>query len=368
MAEPNDFNLIAATGRCGSTITSKLLMFHPDACVPKDMFSGIGPRAYTREKVSGEGLAALLGSEISVQNLFLNRGITIPEVAYRLTEEEKRSRRFTKPSILLAAMPYVTNAPDALHEPEKPKALYEEILEWAREQPIDYVSVHWPNLFKFLLKKSNKKVLINCGAGIDPEIFPNPRVCWIHRDGPENALSYSKHTYFRLMMSYQADPPSDEELQAAVDHADPDDPNDPIRYRLRDDAPRHLELHARSWSTAVANHYRSLQHIQPSEYMEMRFEHLSEDPKDYIKTIADFFQLPDRGDGWIEEAMKILRPVERRMPDLSPEDQALLERECFIGQVLTGRYASPGMTRAASLKTIMDKLYECHDRVVEPLS
>lgn len=367
MARVNEFNFIAATGRCGSTITSKLLMFHPDACVPKDMLSGIGQRAYTREKVSGKGLATLLSSDISLQDLWLSRGMTIEEVPYRLTEAEKRRPRFTIPGILLAAMPYVANRPDALHERDKAKALYEEVLDWARQQPTDYVSVHYPNLFRFLLAKTNKQVLINCGGEVDPEIFPNPRVCWIHRDGPENALSYSKHTHFRLLMSYLADPPSQEELQAAVDHANPDDPNDPVRYRLRDDAPRLLEMHARSWCTAVAKHYRSLQHIQPSEYMEMRFEHLAEDPKDYIKTIANFFQLPDRGDGWIDQAMKILRPVEKRMPNLSAEDQALLERECFIGQVLTRRYPSAAMKRAQT-KTIEDRLYECYDRVPEPLS
>ncbi len=137
----NVTNFITGTGRCGSTILSRMLMKHPDACILREFLSSLDFRRMTHEEVSGEGLATIISGDLHPLILFLQRGGTLQEIIYKLSDEEKRQPYWSKPGLLLAPLPYLT---------DEPETLYDELIDWAKKQPTAPLRVHYPKLFNLI--------------------------------------------------------------------------------------------------------------------------------------------------------------------------------------------------------------------------
>lgn len=349
-------NVITGTGRCGSTILSRLIMHHPDVLVLREFLSGAGHRSHSAGEISGKGLATILGGgQTSLQSLYLPRGYSIPEVIYRLSDAEKKQPRWNKPGILLAALHYICDNPDTL---------YEELLEWARRQPTAPLSVHYPKVFRFLLERTGRKMCIEASAGgqVDFNLFSSRslRIVHIHRDGPETVLSMYHHAHFKLLASFLLDPPTDEELRAAVDRTVSDD-EDVVHRREKADNPNLIPLLASMWTSALAMLYHNLVQIPPENYLAVNFEDVLADPKKALRRIAEFFKFPDRGDDWLSDAVPILKDVKLRVPELPAEQQELLQQLCRTGHMLLGR--DPKVSPPA----IEERLYTFYGLKMEPL-
>lgn len=346
-------NFITGTGRCGSTILSRMLMNHPDACVLREFLSILDFRRMTHEEVSGEGLATLISGDLHPVILFLQRGGTMQEILYKLSDAEKKQPRWSKPGILLTTLPYLT---------DKPEKLFGELMDWAKKQPTAPLSVHYPRLFKLIAEKTGRPIPIEASASgnIDLAIFPNSRILQIHRSGPEVVLSMCAHPWFRMMASMMINPLSDEEVKAAVECSEPEE-SDPIlkRMKMKDEDLYPVLIHF--WTISLAQNYRVLQHVPPENYMEVSFEELAQDPRSHLLKIADFFELPDRGEAWLDEASKLLKPVKLRLPETDEKTQQYLQQMCSPGQALTGRLPMPDPTGFGL------QMLKAHERELVPL-
>lgn len=351
-------NIITGTGRCGSTILSRMLMKHPDACILREFLAMLDFRMMTHEKVSGEGLTALLSGDLHPVILFLQRGGTMKEIMYKLSDIEKKQPRWKKPGLLLGALPYLTD------EPEK---LFGEMVDWAKKQPTAPLSLHYPKLFKLIADKTGRSVPIEASASgnIDREIFPNSQILQIHRSGPEVILSMCAHPWFRMLSSILIDPLSDEEFKTAVECSEPEE-SDPILKRLNKSDEQLYPVLIQIWISMLAQNYRALQHVKPENYMEVSFEEMAQAPRTHLVKIADFFKLPDRGETWLDEASKLLKPVKLRLPEMDKKTQRYLKEKCFPGEVLTGRLPKP--SKYGKPVGIELQMYKAHGREILSLS
>lgn len=347
-------NFITGTGRCGSTILSRMLMNHPDACVLRELLSIMDFRKMTHEKVSGEGLATLISGDLHPVILFIQRGGTMQEILYKLSDAEKKQPFWSKPGVLLTTLPYLTD------EPEK---LFGELVDWAKKQPTAPLSVHYPRLFKLIAEKTGRSIPIEASAAgnIDLEIFPNSRILQIHRSGPEVILSMCAHPWFRMLSSILIDPLSDEEMKVAVECSEPEE-SDPILKRMKMKDEQLYPMLILFWTTMLTNNYRVLQHVPPENYMEVSFEELAQNPRSHIVKVADFFELPDRGEAWLDEASKLLKPVKLRLPETDEKTQQYLQQMCFPGQALMGRLPIP------EADVFMLQMFKAHEREIVPLA
>ncbi len=351
-------NIITGTGRCGSTILSRMLMHHPDACVLREFLAFIDFRSVYKGEVSGAGLATILSGDLHPLILFLQRGGTLQEVLYKLSDQEKQQAYWSKPALLLGALPYLTD------EPEK---LYEEIIDWAKQQPTAPLRVHYPKLFKMIAEKTGRPIPIEASAAgnFDLEVFPNARVLQIHRSGPETVLSMCSHPWFRMLASILVDPLSEEEFKVAVECSAPEE-SDPILTRLNKEDHELYPVLVRIWISILAQNYRTLQYVAPQNYMEVAFEEVAADPKSHLEKIADFFELPDRGSEWLDEASRLLKPVKARLPEMDNKTQRYLQEMCFAGEVLTSRLPKP--SKYGKPVGLELQMFKAHGREILPLA
>ncbi len=350
-------NFITGTGRCGSTILSRMLMLHPDALILREFLAMLDFRMLDHGEVSGDGLAVILNGDLHPLILFLQRGGTLPEILYRLSEKEKKQPYWSRPGITLGALPYISDEPDELHA---------DMIEWAKRQPTAPLRVHYPKLFRFIAEKTGRSIPIEASAAgnIDLEVFPNSRILQIHRSGPEVVLSMCAHPWFRMLSSILIDPLSEEEFQVAVECSAPEE-TDPILKRLNKDDRELYPVLIKIYTSIIAQNYRVLQHVAPENYMEVNFEEFAADPKPQLRRIAAFFELPDIGERWMDEAADMIRPVKLRLPEQPKDIQVMLKNACFAGEVLTGR--QPRKTESGKPVGLEKKLFAAHKREPEPL-
>ncbi len=327
VAKPQCF--ITGTGRCGSTVLSRMLMRHPDALVLREFFSTLDARRFAAGPVDAPTLASILSADRHPVLPFLQRGGTMPEILYRLSEAQRREPGLQVPGLQLVALPYLT---------DDPARLYAETIEWARSQPSRRLAEHYPALFGFLRAQTGRRVAIEASAtnNVDLEVFPYCRVLHVHRSGPEVVLSMAQHPFFRLMAALALDPLTAEQW-AVVRARLARDEDDPLVARMAvRPSPRLDTFLAHTWTTAVARNVRMLGRLPREHVLELAFEDLLASPEATLQRVAEFFGLsPDPV--WARDVATMLRPVELRLPGLEPDRQRELARLCAVGQILTGR-------------------------------
>lgn len=350
-------NFITGTGRCGSTILSKMLMLHPNALVLREFLAMLDFRMLTHEKVSGNGLAAILKADLHPIILLLQR-IDLEEILYKLTTAEKRQAYWSRAGITMAALPYISDEPDKL---------FEELVNWAKQQPTDFLREHYPKMFQFIGDKTGRSVPIEASnaGNIDFHVFPNSRILHIHRSGPEVVLSMCQHPWFRMVASISIDPLTDEEFTTAVECAAPEEA-DPILKRMQKEDKELYPALIKIYTSLIAKNYRLFTQVKPENFMEIAFEDFAENPKDHLKKIAHFFELPDKGDSWLEEAAQMFKPVKLRLPNVDEKTQRFLKNACFAGQVLTGRQGRK-RKNANQPGGLVKRMFKAHNREPESL-
>ena len=333
---------VVGTGRCGSTLLSRMLAENESVLSVFEFFNGLDmARRFANDEVPGSEIADLVSSEQPVVTAVLRRGYMVDEITYPFDDSESSTRRYRRdealPWILVSALGRLSDDPDAL---------FDEVMEQLRSQPAQRPRDHYLELFDWLTERFGHEVWIErSGSSIDyflglVEQFPEARFLHLHRDGHEVALSMREHDAYRVPISliYDAKLASGKrvsELGPIDIHAAPtgDDPISQILASL----PAPAEF-GRYWTDQVLHGFQAISKLDRDQYLEIRFEDLVEKPLDTIKEISAFFELPERDPDWIQRAARIVRGTPpTRFEQLSPEEQYVLRESCRPGSVLLGR-------------------------------
>lgn len=328
---------VVGTGRCGSTLLSRMLAQQPSLLSVFEFFNGLDmTKRFSAAPVDGLVFAALLSQEHPIVTMVLSRGYKVEEITYPF---DKPGARYTTqqglPWLLVSTLPRLTDDPDAL---------FDEAIAFARTLPVQPLAAHYRALFEWLAQRFGRSCWIErSGSSIDylgslHELFPNARFLHLHRDGPETALSMREHAAYRLAIHFVYERPRDSE--PSLDELRTLDSgrigDDPISRILESRPP--LEYFGGYWSQELQHGMRAAAKLPAEQYMEVRFEDLIRAPQETLLSISEFFDLDANAGSWRDSAAALVRGIPpTRFDKLSPDEQARLAEACRPGMELLGR-------------------------------
>ncbi len=328
---------IVGTGRCGSTLLSRMLAESPEVASLFEFFNGLEMgRRFGDEPADGEEFAWLISQKHPFVTMVLSRGYEVPEIIYPFAPGSRFQKGDGLPWIAVSALPRLSDDPDAL---------YDETLAFARSLPKRHLREQYRALFDWWTERTGRRCWIErSGSSIDyveslHRFFPEARFLHIHRDGREAALSMREHHAFRLAVSLMTRHLTEGKTLAelgSLESGQAADDSDPISAMLKG---RPDAVHfGRFWSDQVLRGYRALRLLDADRYTELRFEDLLERPEEELARVARFFELDPEAGGWRDRAAALIggKPGSRR--EALPEDEARsLEEACAPGNTRLGR-------------------------------
>jgi len=324
---------IVGTGRCGSTLLSRMLAECPDVLSIFEYFNGMDmERRFAPEPTSGADFAALVCAEQPFLTAVMRRGYEVPEVIYPFGPGARHLPGDALPWILANTLPRISDRPDQL---------YDEVVTFLRERPDAPAIAHHRALFAWLAARTGRSQWIErSGSSIDylgslVDAFPEARFLHLHRDGPECALSMREHHAYRLPISVLYDVPLADGRRVSqhppIDlHAEPT-PEDTVSRILASRPP--VEFFGRYWSDQLARGYAAVPRIDPARWRVLRFEDLLARPRAALEAVREFFALGSDRDGWVGRASALVRGVPpSRFEKLPTSAKELLATACAAGR------------------------------------
>ena len=187
---------VISTGRCGSTLLSRMLRLHPEVLSLSELFSTVRARRPFDGSPDGAEFWRLLSAPDPAVDVMVTAGLRVSELIYPYA-----TGRFDPaggvPAICHMTLPMLTDDPDALHD-----ELAAEVPSW----PARPVAEHYRALFALLAARFDRPVVVERSGGslnMLPGLratFPEARFVYLTRDGADSALSMSRHAGFRLML------------------------------------------------------------------------------------------------------------------------------------------------------------------------
>jgi putative sulfotransferase len=314
---------VVGTGRCGSTLLSLMMAQHRDVVSLHEFFTGLDwGRRFADGAVSGAELADLIGAEQPVTTAVLARGHTSDEIQYPFGSPT--ARHVVGDPIPWLSVTMLSRLSD------DPDQWYDDLMAFARSRPAATMAEHYRAVFDWATARAGGSAWIErSGSSIDylgelAELFPDARFVHIHRDGHEAALSIRAHPFFRLGVAMFFDL-----------FPDVDDPEAAVTQVI--DTPPPCAAVGRYWSDQVLRGFRALPAIDRSQFLQVRFEDLLDDPAPVLTDIQRFFSLDD-DPSFLARAGALVRELPpTRFGTLSAAEQEELREACRPGQVLLGR-------------------------------
>jgi hypothetical protein len=325
---------VVGTGRCGSTLLSRMLSENAALLSIFEFFSGIDQ--FFRFKsgvVEATELAMRLRQDHPMLTMTLARGYEVPEVVYPFGAPGMRYALGDPiPWSLSIALPRISEDPDAC---------FDRMIEAVLSQPPQPLSAHYRALLDGLTASLGKQCWIErSGSSVDTvgelvALFPEAKFVHIHRDGRETALSMREYPVLRVaiqvMYGLLGEIEYSHEGLSALERRDPG-----AIDRLLSARPP-VELFGRYWSELIHKGWPSVIALGPERVLDLRFEAMVADPVTELRRIRDFFELPG-GEDWIARGAKLVRGIPPlRFPELPPDEQRRLDAACADAMRLIGR-------------------------------
>ena len=313
---------VVGTGRCGSTLLTRMLSGHDDLLGLHEVFTGLDwGRRFTPGQVTGAEVADILGEPNRVVQMVTSRGHDAEEVTYPFGAGSTYDRGDPVPWILTSTLGHLGDDPDAL---------WGELRRWLERRGESPVAGHYRALFEHLAAEAGKRCWVErSGSSIDylADLLgcfgtEDLRVVHIHRDGAEVALSMRNHAFYRLAVQvyYGVQPPG----------VDPTDEEAMVDAWLAADPP--VELYGRYWSEQVCRGVPVLAALPEHQVRSVRFEDLVADPEPQLEDLADFLGL-DPAPGFPARASALVRGSPApRAPGLPKGDRERLDAACAPGR------------------------------------
>jgi hypothetical protein len=325
---------IVGTGRCGSTLLSKMIARNPEVLSLFEYFNGLdGAQRFQAEPMTGAAYRDLICGVHPFLQPVLERGYDVPEVTYPLDDPAFRfDRKSGVPWIAGVTVPRLSDDPDAL---------YDAIRAWLEAQPARAPADQARALFTWLMDRFDRSVWVErSGGALDylrdlAASFPGARFLHIHRQGEEAALSMRAHHAYRLaiVLVYQLPEGtgrSSEELRQAA-------PDGDRMSRLIESRPS-AEYFGQFWTAQVERGMDVLAELPPSQVHTVRFEDLLAAPREVLAEVAEFLALPGGAGAWLNDAAALVRdPPPSHVRQLPGDEAERLRQACEPGNARLGR-------------------------------
>ncbi len=330
--------IVVGSGRCGSTLLSRILREHPSVLSISEFFATLTVHedAFPSDEYDGEEMWKILSASDPYLDALIRDGLLTPELCYPYD-----SGRFNPetgvPLISHMTLPMLTDDPDALFD-----ELGAAVTTWPRRPAAD----HYRALFAFLGERYGRHTVVErSGASLNVvsqlrREFPEARFVHMHRAGPDTALSMSKHAGFRLNALAQhaakvAGVQSKEDLTPEHMPLLPDDLRELFAPPFNAQRFAQYEIpevvFGEMWSSMQIEGLAALAELPDGIRTDLRYETLMHSPDEELTRLAAFLGVP-ADPGWLETARGMVDPGRIGQVDrLSPERRAALEEACRPG-------------------------------------
>jgi hypothetical protein len=329
---------VVGTGRCGSTMLSRILHGHPDVLSLSEFFGAMYFSSNNLNELpdmDGEEVWQVMSAPDPFMDSALRAGLPMSEIVY------PRGGRFTLytgiPKICGIVLPSLTDDPDALYD-----RLAAEVPRWGRRS----AAGHCLALFGFLADVLDRTVVVERTGLSLPyvqmlhEDFPQARFVHLYRDGPDCALSMSRHPAFRYFTFFRA-----AALEAGLPWPSPyitilaslteefagilPSPVDAERFMAY---PLPLIWFGEQWAQATTTGMAALREMPGDLWMSLRYEDLLAEPEAELTRLAEFAGVPPSPD-WLAAGQRLIhqRRTGTARASLDPDTLRALERVCAPG-------------------------------------
>jgi hypothetical protein len=142
---------VVGTGRCGSTLLSRMLAGHPALLSVFEFFNGLDmTKRFGAGPVDGEAFAALISQEHPFVTMVLSRGYDVEEITYPFGPKARYTRDQGLPWLLVSTLPRLTDDPDEL---------FDETLAFARTLPARELPEQYRALFEWWARRLGRAAL-----------------------------------------------------------------------------------------------------------------------------------------------------------------------------------------------------------------
>lgn len=329
---------IVGTGRSGSTALSRIMRVHPGILSLSEFLSSLGDPAiaFPEEPIGGDAFWKLLSDTENPMTRLFRNGVTMEEFVY-----PRKPGRFSSetgiPRISWMTLPHLTDDPDGLLD-----ELERQVKTWPpRTNP-----EHCEALFELLRARFDKRVIVErSGFSLHwvpylHKAFPEARFVHLYRNGPDCALSMSRHAGFRLIHLQQdifriAGIKRPSELTERHIAALPPHLAGLLAPRLDPELIWKADLPLASfgtmWSEMIGAGIAALAEIPAAQRMAVAYEEILDAPDRELSRLAAFAGETAPA-AWLDEARTMLDAGRRGLAQhLPPPDRAALEEACAPG-------------------------------------